>query len=410
MKFKIITFGCKVNQYESNVMEQKMLASDFFNVDDDTTADIIIVNTCTVTNNADHKCLKYIRSIKRRNPNCILVVCGCSVQNKIDVYKKLDIDILLGNKDKSKIASIIQNYLKDKKKYCKLYEDRNLEFEDMELTNYDHVRAFMKIEDGCDNFCSYCIIPYVRGSVRSKNFDKIIEEATLLAKTNHKEIVLTGIHTGHYNYNNHDLSDVIRSLAEINDLERIRVSSIEVTELSDKFLETLKSTPKLVDHLHIPLQSGSDTILKKMNRKYDTKYFYDKVNSIRKIRPDISITTDIIVGFPGETDELFEETMDFARKIKFAKIHVFPFSKREGTVAARMGNEVNGSIKKERVRRLLEVSSQLEDEYYNKFKGKELDILIEENVNGKSIGHTSNYLKVSLDENLTIGEIYRRQI
>lgn len=408
MKFNIVTFGCKVNQYESNMMKEKMLSSNFFYEENMSDANIIIVNTCSVTNVADKKCLKMIRRIKREYPNALLVVAGCSSQNNQNVYEALDIDILLGNKDKSKIAELIKEYLDTEKKYVKFYNERNLDFEDMLINDYNHVRAFVKIEDGCDNFCSYCIIPFVRGSVRSKDFDTVIKEAKLLTEHGHKEIVLTGIHTGHYMSNNHDLTDLINELSKIDDLLRIRISSIEITELNDKFLEMLKINKKVCNHLHIPLQAGSDEILKRMNRKYDLAYYEEKINKIRSIRPDISITTDIIVGFPYETDELFSETLEFSKKMNFSKIHVFPYSIRVGTAAALMPNQVDEVTKKVRVKKLMALSEKQEKEYYEKFKGKELDILVEECDNNVSIGHTSNYLMVTLNENLLVGKIYKR--
>lgn len=408
MKFNIVTFGCKVNQYESNMMKEKMLSSNFFYEENMSDANIIIVNTCSVTNVADKKCLKMIRKIKREYPNALLVVAGCSSQNNQNVYEALDVDILLGNKDKSKIAELIKEYLDTEKKYVKFYNERDLDFEDMLINDYNHVRAFVKIEDGCDNFCSYCIIPFVRGSVRSKDFDTVIKEAKLLTEHGHKEIVLTGIHTGHYMSNNHDLTDLINELSKIDDLLRIRISSIEITELNDKFLEMLKINKKVCNHLHIPLQAGSDEILKRMNRKYDLAYYEEKINKIRGIRPDISITTDIIVGFPYETDELFSETLEFSKKMNFSKIHVFPYSIRVGTAAASMPNQVDEVTKKVRVKKLMALSKKQEKEYYEKFKGKELDILVEECDNNVSIGHTSNYLMVTLNENLLVGKIYKR--
>lgn len=410
MKFNIVTFGCKVNQYESNMMKERMLSSNFFYVENISEANIIVVNTCSVTNVADKKCLKMIRRIKREYPNSILVVAGCSSQNKQEIYENLDIDILIGNKDKSKIDVLLKEYIKTHKRYVKFYNDRNLDFEDMLISDYNHIRAFIKIEDGCDNFCSYCIIPYVRGSVRSKKFETVIKEAKLLTQKGHKEIVLTGIHTGHYMDNNQDLTDLINELSKIDDLLRIRISSIEITELNDKFLNMLSTNKKVCDHLHIPLQAGSDEILKKMNRKYDLKYYEEKIKKIRMIRPDISITTDIIVGFPYETDELFNETLEFARKMNFSKIHVFPYSIRLGTSAASMPNQVDESIKKERVKKLMDLSEIMEKEYYNKFVGKELDILVEECDNNVSIGHSSNYLMVTLNEKLEVGQIYKRII
>lgn len=410
MKFNIVTFGCKVNQYESNMMKERMLSSNFFYVENISEANIIVVNTCSVTNVADKKCLKMIRRIKREYPNSILVVAGCSSQNKQEIYENLDIDILIGNKDKSKIDILLKEYIKTHKRYVKFYNDRKLDFEDMLISDYNHIRAFIKIEDGCDNFCSYCIIPFVRGSVRSKNFETVIKEAKLLTQKGHKEIVLTGIHTGHYMDNDYDLTDLINELSKIEDLLRIRISSIEITELNDKFLNMLSTNKKVCDHLHIPLQAGSDEILKKMNRKYDLKYYEEKIKKIRMIRPDISITTDIIVGFPYETDELFNETLEFSRKMNFSKIHVFPYSIRLGTSAANMPNQVDESIKKERVKKLMDLSETMEKEYYNKFVGKELDILVEECDNNVSIGHSSNYLMIRLNEKLEVGQIYKRII
>ena len=408
MKFNIITFGCKVNQYESNMMKEKMLHHNFSYEEKLDLCNIIIVNTCTVTNIADKKCLKMIRHIKREYPNAILAVTGCSSQNKQDLYKSLNVDILLGNKDKSKIADIIMNYIANKKKYCKFYNERNLEFEDMKIQSFNHVRAFVKIEDGCDNFCSYCIIPYVRGSVRSKDFDTVLEEVRNLVASNHHEIVLTGIHTGRYMSNGKDLCDLINELSKINDLKRIRISSIEITELQDKFIDLLKTNSKVCDHLHIPLQSGSDKILKKMNRKYDLNYFLNTINKIRSIRPNISITTDIIVGHPYETESDFQDCLDFVKKIKFSKVHVFPYSAREGTVAASMDYQVSEIDKKKRVKALIELSNNLEKDYYNNFVGHNVDVLIEECNENISIGRTSNYLLVTLNEKLDVGKIYSR--
>lgn len=409
MKFNIITFGCKVNQYESNMMKEVLLHHNFCFEENIEDSDIIIVNTCTVTNTADKKCLKEIRSLRKNYPTKTLVVCGCSAQNKQELYKNLNIDILIGNKDKSKIADLINAYLVKKEHYVKFYNERNLEFEDMMIHNFNHIRAFIKIEDGCDNFCSYCIIPFVRGTVRCKDFDVVLKEASILASNNHKEIVLTGIHTGRYYSNGHDLSDLLEELCKIDDIKRIRISSIEITELNDKFMETLKNNPKICNHLHIPLQSGSNTVLKKMNRKYDLTYFKEKIEKIRSIRPDISITTDIIVGHPYETDEEFQNTLAFAKDIKFSKIHVFPYSVREGTLSSTMP-QVDVTVKKERVKKLISLSKQLEKEYFQKFLGKKLDVLIEECHNGISMGHTSNYLYVTIDKTIEIGKIYEYEL
>ena len=397
MKFYIETFGCKVNSYESSYMEKSLLNGGFLQVDSYLEADIVIINTCTVTNMADSKCRKFVRRVKRENSKAILAVVGCSVQNNLLEYSKMDIDILLGNNKKSEILDIINNYLLTHEKYCYVTKNRDLTFENMEIEAFNHTRAFIKIQDGCDNFCSYCIIPFMRGKCRSKDFDLVISEAKRLVNSGHKEIVLTGIHTGSYNSKGFDLVDLINELSLIEGLLRIRLSSVEITELNDKFLNMLKSNHKFCDHLHIPLQAGSNEVLKLMNRKYDLDYFAKKIADIRKIRPNISITTDIIVGFPEETEEMFNSTYLFSQKIEFSKIHVFPYSKRNGTKAALL-KEVSALEKTNRVHKLIELSNMLENNYNKKFMNQEVEVLIEEVKEGKSIGHTSNYLKVIIDK------------
>lgn len=406
MKFYIETLGCKVNSYESNYIAESLVNNGFLLTYNVTDANIIIINTCTVTNTADNKSLKLVRKLKRENENAIMVVCGCSVQNNSIPYSSLGIDILLGNQEKTKIVDLIKEYLQNNNKYEYVDNNRNLEFEDMTIKDFNHTRAFIKIQDGCDNFCSYCIIPFVRGKCRSKDFNKVIEEASNLVKSGHKEIVLTGIHTGSYNNNGKDLVDLINEITKIDGLLRIRLSSVEITELNEKFLNMLKTNPKFCQHLHIPLQAGSDEILKLMNRKYSVLYFLKKVNDIRKIIPDISLTTDVIVGHPYETDELFLETIRTCKKIEFSKIHVFPYSDRVGTKANLMNDKVKDDVKKKRVQELLKLSDELEKKYYNKFRGKKLDVLIEEINNDYSIGHTSNYLQISIPKKLARGEIY----
>ena len=272
----------------------------------------------------------------------------------------------------------------------------NVPFETMKLNNFSHTRAFVKIEDGCNNYCSYCIIPYSRGTVRSKKREDVLEEVKTLIQKGHHEIVLTGIHTGNYGaeFKDYKFADLISELIEIEGLERLRISSIEMNELTEQVLEIMRKSPILVDHLHIPLQSGSDTILKAMNRKYLKQDFIEKIETIRKIRPNISITTDVIVGFPGETETLFEETLTTIKKINFSKIHVFPYSRRKGTVADTMENQVPEEIKKQRVQALLELSRSLEEQYFKKFIGKTLSFIPEIVKDGFIIGHTGNYLLV----------------
>lgn len=406
MKFNIITLGCKVNSYESNFMKEALVKNGFSFCNLNEKCDILILNTCTVTDTSDKKSLKEVRRLKRENPNAILVVCGCSVQNDKTKYDDLGINILMGNINKSNIVSIIEKYLDDKTPVEYVAKTRDLPFENMEVDISDHTRAYIKIEDGCDNFCSYCIIPFVRGKKRSKDFSLVLREVQHLANNGYKEIVLTGIDTGGYESNGKDLTDLIHEMSKINGIERIRQSSIEITQINEKFINELKNNKKICDHIHIPLQSGSDSILKLMNRKYDLKYFFDKIDMIRSVRPDISITTDVIVGFPGETEEMFLETMETCKKINFSKIHAFPYSERKGTKASMMDGKVAESVKHERVKKLLELSDSLEKSYYDKFKGKKLDVLIEEVSESGSKGHTSNYLMVHTNEKLQKGEIY----
>ena len=406
MKFNIITLGCKVNSYESNFMKEALVKNGFSFCNLNEKCDILILNTCTVTDTSDKKSLKEVRRLKRENPNAILVVCGCSVQNDKTKYDNLGINILMGNINKSNIVSIIEKYLDDKTPVEYVAKTRDLPFENMEVDISDHTRAYIKIEDGCDNFCSYCIIPFVRGKKRSKDFSLVLREVQHLANNGYKEIVLTGIDTGGYESNGKDLTDLIHEMSKINGIERIRQSSIEITQINEKFINELKNNNKICDHIHIPLQSGSDSILKLMNRKYDLKYFFDKIDMIRSVRPDISITTDVIVGFTGETEEMFLETMETCKKINFSKIHAFPYSERKGTKASMMDGKVPESVKHERVKKLLELSDSLEKSYYDKFKGKKLDVLIEEVNEFGSKGHTSNYLMVHTNEKLQKGEIY----
>lgn len=396
MKVKSISLGCKVNTYESEYI-LSLFKKKGYEIVNDEIADIYIINTCSVTNASDAKSRKVINRVARENKDACIVVMGCMIEANHD-YDNDEISIMIGNKDKNKVVSLVEDYILTHQKTKKLYEDFDSEFEDMFIDNLeDRTRAFVKIQDGCENFCTYCIIPYTRGKCRSKKFETVIEEVNSLVNNGYKEIVLTGIHTGHYGEDgDKSFSDLLRSLVSIKNLERIRISSIEITELNDDFLDVFSKNKMIVSHLHIPLQAGSDKILKLMNRKYDKAYFLDKINKIRQIRPDISITTDIIVGFPQESDDDFHETMEFAKIIGFSKIHVFPYSRRRGTKADLMPNQIDERVKKERVNQLMTVSSELEKEYLERFLNHEVQVLIEQIRDGKSIGHTGNYLKVEV--------------
>ena len=402
MKFNIITFGCKVNSYESEYIKEQLLNNGYVYSDNVKDSDIIIVNTCSVTNVADTKCFKTIRGIKRDNSNAILMVCGCSSQNNQDEYKDMDIDILLGTNDKKNALSLIEDYRKNKIKFVKFADSKRRDFEDMKVDNFnDLTRAYVKIQDGCNNYCTYCVIPYVRGSIRSKDFDETVNEIRELVDHGHKEIVFTGIDTGAYGKETngkYDLVKLIREISKFDNLHRIRVSSIEITTLTDEFIDELKNNKKVCGHLHISLQSGSEHILELMNRKYNKQEYLDKVKSLRNARPDINLTTDVIVGFPTETEEEFNECVEFCREVKFSKIHVFPYSIRKGTKAAEMDGQIDGAIKKERVRKLIEIDNDLQLEFNKQFIGKTVNVLVEETKAGKSIGHTENFLKVYIND------------
>ena len=405
MKIFIETLGCKVNTYESEVIKEEFLRNGYELADNLSDANVIVVNTCSVTNQSDAKSRKVIRNARKNNKNAILVVCGCSSQNHQDELKDLGADILIGNKDKSKIFDYVNNY--DNKQIINYYNMINTDFEKMSLDNYsERTRAFVKIQDGCNNYCSYCIIPYLRGTIPNKHLNNAINEINRLVNNGFKEIVLTGIHTGSYP----ELVKLIQEISKNDKLERIRISSIEATEINDEFLKELKNNNKICNHMHIPVQAACDNTLKKMNRKYDMNKFKEIINKIREVRPDINITTDLIVGFPTETKEDFLESYNNANEIKFGKIHVFPYSKRDGTVAAKMKSIVTDAEKKERTHKMITLSNKLENEYYNKFIDKTLSVLVEEVFDKYCTGHTDNYIKVIINKKLEHNKFYNVKI
>ena len=398
MKVAIYTLGCKVNLYESEVIMNSFKKSGYEIVDFEDNADIVIINTCTVTNTSDKKSRNIIRQAVKKHEKAVIVVMGRYSQVRSADIKEIDgVDIIIGNTKKSKVVSLVEEYLKNKKSITEIDDIMHTDFEPMELDTFEtRTRAFVKIQDGCNNFCSYCIIPYSRGNIRSKEKDDVVSEIKCLVKNGYKEVVLTGIHTGHYGKDkyDYDFSDLLSELCKIDNLKRIRISSIEITELDSKFIDVLKNNKVIVNHMHIPLQSGCDKTLKEMNRKYDTKYYLDKINLIRSIRPNISITTDLIVGFPNETEEDFNNTLSFLRKVKFSKIHVFPYSRRKGTKADLMDNQIDEQTKHKRVKEVLKLSEELEIEYMNKFINTDVLVLIEKFENGIISGHTENYIPV----------------
>ncbi len=402
MTFAVMTLGCKVNAYESKVMIDSLIKREYKLVNFSERADIYIINTCTVTNKADQKSRKMIRQAIKRNKEAIIIVVGCLVQiNEKTISQMKEVDILLGTFQKSKIGDHLDNFIKNNQK-IKIIEDvSNLSFEEMKITSSNKTRAFVKIQDGCQNYCSYCIIPYARGYVRSKSPSLVIEEINDLVANGHKEIVLTGICTGQYGLDleNYSLSQLLREIVKIKKLLRVRLSSIEITELNDEFMEVLKKHDKIVNHMHIPLQSGSNEILRAMNRKYNVETFKKTIKKLREVRPQMLITTDVIVGFPGETEVLFKETVDTIESLNFFNLHVFPYSKRDGTLAAKMKRQVNGILKKERVHQLLELSKAKEQLIMKSYLNKIVSFLPEVYKDGYLEGHADNYLSVKVKGN-----------
>lgn len=404
MKAAIHTLGCKVNIYESEYIINILKENGYQIVDFDSKADIYIINTCTVTNTSDKKSEKMIKRARKQNKDAIIIAMGCHAQIKGD---NIDADIIIGNKDKSKIISLIEEYQENKNKIKRIYNLDNVSFEDMYISSFNsHTRAFVKIQDGCDAFCSYCIIPYARGPIRSKDPKTVIKEITSLVENGYKEIILTGIHTGKYGKDiNYTFEQLLKDIIKIKNLYRIRISSIEINELTNPILNLIKDNQVIAKHLHIPLQSGSDKILKLMDRKYDLKFYKDRIEKIRKMIKDVSITTDLIVGFPNENEKDMEDTLKFLKEIKFTKIHTFPYSKREGTKAASMENQIDETIKRKRVKTVLELSDQLEQDFYQSKLNKTEELIIEQTKDGKSYGYTSNYIKVEINSPLRPNEV-----
>ena len=399
MKACVYTLGCKVNTYESEYVINELKKNNYELVELDQKPDIIIINTCTVTNNSDAKSRKVIRQAKRMNPNSIIVAMGCFVEaNKSEILEIMpEIDIALGTKNKSKIMALIDEYKRDKNRINNTSNESDEKFDDMFIDSFNtRTRAFVKVQDGCNNFCSYCIIPYVRGKCRSKDLNTCIKEITTLVNNGFKEIVLTGIHTGNYGKDiNTDFATLLKEVIKIDGLKRLRISSIEATELTPEVLEVIKNSDIIVNHFHVPIQSGSNKVLKLMNRKYRTDEFISIIDKLRSIKKDVSITTDIITGHPGEDEESFNETIETLERIRFSKLHVFPYSMRRGTPSSKL-EQVKDNIKKIHTDKLLELSRKYEEEFMNKFIGKEVEVLIETSKDGYSYGHTTNYLSVKV--------------
>lgn len=405
MKFFLFSLGCKVNGYENNALRERFLKEGYLETKDAVEADIIVINTCGVTSVADQKSRQHIRKFRRLAPNAVLAVMGCySEVNALEV-EKMGADIVIGTSSRNKIIDFFKG-IKSGEMTSPIVEVkrsvRHEEFEEMgQIALSNQARAYLKIQDGCDNFCSYCLIPTLRGNSRSRAKESVLKETKNLVSQGYKEIVLTGIHIGKYGLDledpGYDLGSLVMDmLNESPSLYRLRLGSLESKEITPKIISIYQNYTALATHLHVPLQSGSSSVLERMHRPYDTEAFYNTIERVREVRPDVALTTDIIVGFPGESEEEWKETMDFVRKVRFSEIHVFPFSARSGTLAATLPNQIDPKVKEHRVQELLSLSKELRKEYEKKFFGKELEVLFEEYKDGYSYGHTSNYLLVKI--------------
>ena len=395
-----ISLGCKVNAYEISALTSRL--QDLGYVEDKVNPTVAIINTCSVTATADQKSRQHIRKLINNYPNALVVVMGCYSQGHHSFIKdEIKAHVITGTSNRDKIINLIEEYTNNHK-IIDITDDnpRKYLYEELGLTtHFENVRAYLKIQDGCDNFCSYCLIPYVRGRSRSREYDSIIKEAQTIVDKGYQEIVLTGIHVGGYgkDLENKSFSGLVNDLLNIPNLYRLRISSIEESEIDDKLIELINTKDNLAKHFHIPLQSGSDTVLKRMNRKYKKEQFINKINLIKKACPNVTLTTDVIVGFPGESEEEFIETYNFIKECGFHMLHVFPFSSRDGTLASKMKGQIDPKIKKERCLKLIELSNQLWDKYCSKFVNQEVEVLVEQYEDGYNIGHTSNYLEVKYE-------------
>ena len=392
--------GCKVNQYESESIAELFSEKGYEIVDIDEVADIYIINTCTVTNLGDKKSRQLIRKVKRQNPDSIVAAIGCYAQTASKEIGEIEgVNLVIGTNGRKEIVELVENYNKDMGVVSTVQDiaKQNL-FEPLSIKKlHGRTRAYIKIQDGCSMYCTYCIIPYARGPVRSRNIEDIINEVKTLAENGFREIVLTGIHVASYGKDLKGISllDVIKKVHEIDGIDRIRMSSLEPNLISEDFVREISKLPKVCDHFHLSLQSGSNKTLKAMNRKYDTAKFRNAAEILRKYYEDVALTTDVIVGFPGESDEDFIESYEFVKEIGFSKVHVFPYSPKKGTVAAVMNGQISNSVKKKRAGMLIDLSNALSETFISKFIGKNKSVLFEQSIgDDRYDGHTTNYIHV----------------
>lgn len=407
LTFFVYSLGCKVNNYEAHAIQQLFLEKGLKY--DDNNPDVVVINTCAVTHVSEQKSRQHIRHFKKQFPHAVIIVMGCySQKESLYCINELNADIVVGTTNKYLIYDLLIQFLNNHQKICQINKDiKNFKYEEICRTAYiENVRSYLKIQDGCNNFCSYCLIPYLRGKPRSRSLNDIVNEAKYIVSLGIKEIVVSGIHIGSYGYDldNVNFAFLIEQLLKINNLKRLTISSIEASEISDEFINLYNKYPNLAKHIHIPLQSGSEKILKLMNRKYNKDEFLNVIQKLKKIVPDIAITTDVIVGFPGESDEDFKETYDFIKEVGFAQLHVFPFSKRENTLAYYLKNQVDEQIKKARAKSLRDLSIELYEAFKNTQNNKTLNILIESYnpKTNKYFGHSENYIDVELSSDTNI--------
>ncbi|ASE36191.1 tRNA (N(6)-L-threonylcarbamoyladenosine(37)-C(2))-methylthiotransferase MtaB [Staphylococcus pettenkoferi] len=412
------TLGCKVNHYETEAIWQLFKEADYDRVDFNTNADVFVINTCTVTNTGDKKSRQIIRRAIRQNPEAVVCVTGCYAQTSpAEIMDIPGVDVVVGTQDRTKLLDYIEQYKKEREPINGVGNImKNRTYEELEVPYFtDRTRASLKIQEGCNNFCTFCIIPWARGLMRSRDPEKVVEQASQLVDSGYKEIVLTGIHTGGYGQDlkNYNLAQLLRDLETVDGLERIRISSIEASQLTDEVIDVIAHSNKVVRHLHIPLQSGSDSVLKRMRRKYSMAHFSERLTKLHEVLPGLAVTSDVIVGFPGETEEEFQQTYDFIVDHHFSELHVFPYSPRIGTPAARMDDQVDENVKNERVHRLINLSDQLAKSYASNFDQEVLEVIPEEEGDqpGTLIGYADNYMKVQFEADPSlIGELVKVKI
>ncbi len=400
MKFTIFTLGCKVNQYESQAVAELLKKQGYGEVCDAETPDLVIVNSCSVTAESDRKTRQTVRKYRSKYPNAAIALMGCMTSAHPNTAEELpEADIVIGNKEHSKFIKLINEFLENKNRIVDIEKhEREENYSALSITDFsEHTRAFMKIEDGCDRFCTYCIIPYARGFVRSRDIESIKNEAEALSKNGYKEVVLVGINLSSYGKDNGlNLYDAVKAVAEVEGIKRVRLGSLEPDLMDDTLLNNLKTVDKFCPQFHLSLQSGCDKTLYRMNRHYDTAFYYDLVSRIRAIFENPAITTDIMVGFAGESEEEFEDSLEFVKKVGFSKSHIFAYSRRRGTVADKMADQIPNRVKAERSRRMIEQTAKSEHDFLLSQCGKTSSVLIETEDGGWLSGYTENYTPVKL--------------